>query len=387
MGTSPSLLAIVFLLFGFLCFLCLPPLLAIGGQRYFASRFERLVRTGHILPIFRRPEDSEQENATTNGISGRIKVTLKSLVDVWIRPQAQETVVPEIDWKPIAASFRHRQESRTIADAILTNRKQRNEAIRNLQVFRARLQQSNNPVVNNVDGRALTTGPAGPKIGREEGISSKAVGNATPSGNDEVLEEGRLGICMMILMPSVSRRQYHGRNLGRDGSDIVRSKVASAINNDSLENRAEGSVFTQKYGPNTGVPSNIRISSEYSESSQMQERRMEFTENSSQFGNNRALSDTISTTITEDQASRKMPMFALGMSEWQFRALPGTFDGASWEEPELLSVEDTWDGGDGSPALPTRIQLTVVYAGGRPYVVQRRVRGDPLMGTQSIRVF
>ncbi|CAG8724291.1 3176_t:CDS:2, partial [Acaulospora colombiana] len=115
-----------------------------------------------------------------------------------------------------------------------------------------------------------------------------------------------------------------------------------------------------------------------SESNQMQQRRMEFTEISSQFGNNRALSDTISTTITEDQAIRKLPMFALGTSEWQFRALPGTFDGASWEEPEQLSVEDTWDE-DGSPALPTRIELMVVYAGGRPYVVQRRVRADPLM--------
>jgi hypothetical protein len=240
--------------------------------------------------------------------------------------------------------------------------------------------------VNNVDGRALTTGPAGPKIGREEGISSKAVGNATPSGHDEVLQEGKLGICVMILMPSVSRRQYHGRKLGRDGSDIVRSKVPLAINNDSSENRAEGSVYTKNHGPNTGVPSNIRISSEYSESGHIQERRLEFAGNTTQFGNNRALSDTISTTIAEDQVIRELPNFVLGRSEWQFRALPGTFDGASWEEPELMPAEDSWDS-DGSPALPTRIQLTVVYAGGRPVVVQRRVRGDPLMGSQSVRVF
>jgi hypothetical protein len=103
MATSPSLLVIVFLLFGFICFMGLPPLLAIAAQRSFSNRFERLVRSGHILPVFQPLEAREQAITPVNGISGRIRVTLKSLIDVWIRPQPYERTVPEIDWKVSSA--------------------------------------------------------------------------------------------------------------------------------------------------------------------------------------------------------------------------------------------------------------------------------------------
>ncbi|KAG8816665.1 hypothetical protein FRC17_000224 [Serendipita sp. 399] len=215
---------VVVLILGVLSFLIIPALMGWHTQRRFIRRFEGLVREDRVRPVLVRNDSEDDDKCPTR--FGR-KVTLASLWEAWVVDKAKDqepTGDSFSDWKPVAVLYLERPQESCLKDAILATKDQKKQAKKNVIAMRASARERSNGALSPPRNPRLASGA---DAKQKEKMDSTNLGPNIDSGQPNVSTRtapGKIRLCTLILMPSISRRRYHGSFKGlsrRNGDDVV----------------------------------------------------------------------------------------------------------------------------------------------------------------------
>ncbi|KAG8821644.1 hypothetical protein FRC18_011250 [Serendipita sp. 400] len=224
---------VVVLIVGVLSFLVIPAFMAWYTQHRFITRFEDLVREDRIRPILVR---NDVEGDDMGQGHPRRKVTSRSFWETWVVEKGKDQELsgsPLSTWKPIAAMYIERPQETCIKDDILSTREQKKQAQKNLVAIRATARnRSNGASISVSPPRNLRLAAAAEISDTEEKLDGTNLGPDIDTGLSNVstgTAAGKVRLCTLIMMPSISQRRYHGgfRAVGRrNGDDEVVGVIA-----------------------------------------------------------------------------------------------------------------------------------------------------------------
>lgn len=125
-----GLIAVIFVFVGVCVLLTIPTLIEWIARMRFSKRFERLVRQGHVIPIFSRSAAKEKDLPRLR------RITTRSLKEAWISGGKGAVDVNIKGWKPITATFTAVHDERPVTSEILTSKAQKKRAKHFLDTLR-----------------------------------------------------------------------------------------------------------------------------------------------------------------------------------------------------------------------------------------------------------